>query len=240
VSQPSWLQRYKAGERAEVWAEMEALGASIAEGPARKKADAVVRETMKRARSNFQHLFKELPGLGYQFEGPAQAGPRDALLEMRIDHALDYVRAKSGKRANAWAHPALAWIEEEEIELPERFRGGRLARANYRPPSARLNSILDELERSSGTPLTLAARAWFEIVGAVNLKGRHPILNPDGAVAVLRVLPEEATGEPFSVGAGFVARMRRAFEWSGFPGWEARENHPSRELEFLRHELLPL
>jgi hypothetical protein len=239
----TWNARYKAGEYAEVWAEMEALGAGIRKPSRRKAADAVVRETMKRARTNVERLFAELSGLGYRFQGAPEPAEPDYPLELRIQHALDYVAKRGGKqyKANPWSHPALAWVEEEEIEVPARFRQGDLGRTSYRPPGARMNGALDEIERQTGSPLPLAVRAWFETVGSVSLAGTHPILNLDGAVDTLRVTLEDidrAAAE--GAGAEFVAAIRQAFAWGGFPGWSGRAAAPERELACLRSKLLPL
>ncbi|HMD70662.1 MAG TPA: hypothetical protein VKF41_04930 [Bryobacteraceae bacterium] len=239
----TWNARYKAGEYTEVWAEMQALGAGIRKPARRKAADAVVRETMKRARGNVERLLAELPGLGYRFQGVPEPAEPDYPLELRIEHALEYVANRGGKqhKANPWSHPALAWVEEEEIEVPARFRRGNLGRSTHRPPDARMSGALDEIERQTGSPLPLAVRAWFETVGAVNLAGTHPMLNPDGAVDTLRVTPEgidRAVAD--GAGAGFVSVIRHAFAWGGFPGWSGRAYAPERELAWLRSKLLPL
>jgi len=65
----NWLQRYKVGEHAAVWEEMQLLGGDLSKPAYRRAADAVVRETMKRASANVQVLFQELLSLGYQFQG---------------------------------------------------------------------------------------------------------------------------------------------------------------------------
>ena len=238
---PALLDRYKAGEQAAVWAEMDALDLRI---PAnRKLSDAVLRETIKRARANVESLLKELPALGYIFQHPAESEPRDYPLEMRLDHALAYVKERGEKkyRSNPWSHPALAWVKEEEIELPERFRNGMPPRAIHRPPCAFLNRTLDAIEEQSGHPLPHAVRAWFENIGAVNLAGTHPILNPEGRIAVLSVTLESIDrGSPPGSGAAFVADIRHAFAWAGFPGWSGHAAAPHRELDLLRSSLQPI
>jgi hypothetical protein len=239
----TWIERYQAGECAGIWAEMQALGGDIRTPAHRQAADAVVRETMDRARGNVERLFEELLGLGYRFQGAPEPAEPDYVLELRIQHALDYVARHGGRRykANPWSHPALAWVEDEEIEVPARFRGGKPGRSSYRPPGARLNGALDEIERQTGSPLPLAVRGWFGTVGTVSLAGTHPRLNPDGSIPALRVTPEEidrAAGD--AAGAEFVAAIRHAFAWGGFPGWADRAGAPERELDWLRSKLLPL
>jgi hypothetical protein len=239
----AWRERYKAGDCAEVWAEMEALGADIRNPAHQKAAGAVLRETMERARSNVHRLFEELLSLGYRFQGAPEPTEPDYPLELRLDHALTYVEKYGGKKykPNPWSHPALSWVNEEEIDLPARFRKGKPGRDNYRPPSARMLSALQELDQRTGSPLPFAVRAWFETVGEVNLAGTHPVLNRDGAVGVLRVTPDRIDGAASpGAGAEFVAAIRHAFRWGGFPGWSGRNDRPERELTWLRSKLLPL
>jgi hypothetical protein len=75
----------------------------------------------------------------------------------------------------------------------------------------------------------------------VSLAGTHPALNRDGAVDTLRVTPEEIDrAAADGAGAEFVAAIRHAFAWGGFPGWSGRADAPERELAWLRSKLLPL
>jgi hypothetical protein len=239
----TWVERYKAGEYAEVWAEMQALGVDV-RGPSHcEAAAAVVQETMDRAHTNVERLFSELLSLGYRFKGAPEFAEPDFPLELRIQNALNYVKKHGAKedQANPWSHPALAWVEDEEIELPSRFLNGKPARANYLPPGARMSAKVQEIEGLCGVPLPLSLRAWFEVVGSVNLAGTHPVLNHDGCIATLKVTPEEVgrtTADP--AGAGFVSSIRHAFVWGGFPGWDGRADAPQRELDWLRCKLLSL
>src|SRR5512132_2538724 len=95
-----WLERYKAGEYAAVWAEMQALGVEISKRAYSKAAEAVLRETMARARNNVLRLFAELPKLGYRFLGAPEPEP-DYPLELRLEHALAYVRERGGVKYKA-------------------------------------------------------------------------------------------------------------------------------------------
>src|SRR5262249_33635437 len=153
-----------------------------------------------------------------------------------------YVAATGGKkhRGDPWSHPALAWVEEEEIDLPAHHRNGRPGRANFRPANARTAEMLDEAEKDLGGPLPLAVRSWFEIVGSVDFAGTHPILNPKGAVAAMRVFlePGGAFNAAGDAGAEFVTAIRHAFAWGGFPGWSEARGAPERELAWLRSKLV--
>src|SRR5579871_5198933 len=115
-----WLNRYRDGECAGVWAEMEALGPAIRESKNRKAADRVVRETMERSRKNVLRLIEELLALGYRFQSGPEPDEPDHPLEIRIEHALEFARLRPQRssQGDVWSHPALAWVEEEEIDLP--------------------------------------------------------------------------------------------------------------------------
>jgi hypothetical protein len=238
-----WIERYRGGECAVVWEEMQALGQGIRKPAYRKAASAVVKETMQRARKNALTLLEALPTIGYRFAAAPEPAAPDYLLELRLQSALAYVRRHGGAkgRANPFGHQALAWVEDEEIELPAEHLGGRPGRANYRPPSARTAELLEAVEHRRGAPLAMAVRAWFETVGSVDLAGSHPILNRGGEVTAMRVFVDQAAEIAGSdAGAEFVAGLRHAFEWGGFPGWAERTDAPERELTWLRGKLLPL
>ena len=62
-----WLERYCAGEHADVWAELVALGPAVREEPARSAAETVAAETMQRVRANVETLTDRLREAGYEF-----------------------------------------------------------------------------------------------------------------------------------------------------------------------------
>ena len=72
---PTYLERYLAGEREQVWAELSARGPAIRAEPLFAEAQAVARETMTRARANVALLVQRLTSLGYRFVSDA-LGPR--------------------------------------------------------------------------------------------------------------------------------------------------------------------
>jgi hypothetical protein len=62
-----YLERYRAGECQQVWAELLALGAAIRQEPLASEAWAVAQETMRRIRYNIELLIPRLRALGYRF-----------------------------------------------------------------------------------------------------------------------------------------------------------------------------
>jgi hypothetical protein len=63
----TYLERYLAGEREAVWAELTARGSAIGDEPLAADAQAVARETMRRARANVELVAQRLTALGYRF-----------------------------------------------------------------------------------------------------------------------------------------------------------------------------
>jgi hypothetical protein len=72
--QPSeWLERYRAGACAEVWAALTPLGSTVRERAAAAHAESVAAETMSRVRTNVETLVERLRDAGYVFERPEEA-----------------------------------------------------------------------------------------------------------------------------------------------------------------------
>lgn len=65
---PTFLERYLAGEREQVWAELIALGEKVREEPVYSDAWAVAQETMRRAKANIETIYERLKSIGYLFE----------------------------------------------------------------------------------------------------------------------------------------------------------------------------
>ncbi len=77
------LQRYRAGERRQVWEELTALGDAVRNANVLPHAVAVARETMRRCRVNTERLHARLTREEYHFREPdeAFAPPEDDILE---------------------------------------------------------------------------------------------------------------------------------------------------------------
>jgi hypothetical protein len=67
MSPKKWLERYRAGEREAVWAELVVLGASVREPDLVGQAIEVAQETMARARQNVEEIHRRLTEVGYDF-----------------------------------------------------------------------------------------------------------------------------------------------------------------------------
>lgn len=67
ASSPNWLQRYRAGQRDQVWAELRELGGEVRlPGPA-QEAQLVCDEMARRARRNVEVIVARLVSQGYRF-----------------------------------------------------------------------------------------------------------------------------------------------------------------------------
>ena len=207
---------------------MQALGERVRSPEHLADAQAVARETMGRARRNVETLLARLQSIGYAFAVPPPAARPDWALELRLTRALEYAAASgSDYRKQPWDHPALAWVNQEEA-LPARFARARLPLAVFRQPRP--------LPEPAASALSLAHRAWCELVGSVDFSGRHPYLGG----ADLKVPGSSPRTPDPTAGAEFVAGLRRIFQWAGFPGWEQAAERPDRELGYLRKGLEPL
>ena len=104
----TWLDRYLRGDRVQVWTEINGLGPSIRQDPdALAEAERVGRETMRRARSNAEHLIDHLPAIGYTLtpgEGLVTFEPPEA----RVTDRLDEIESRVGPLPLTWR-----WWSEE-------------------------------------------------------------------------------------------------------------------------------
>ncbi len=241
---PDWLKHYNKGEHAAVWLEMDALGPDIRKKANLAEARKVAAETMSRALRNIEALIEALPAIGYRFAAPGESTGINWALELRLSNALEYAKKAGRKYAkDPWSHPALEWVEREEPPVPAHYLQGRPAWTVHRLPYADAKTALDALEAQLGGPLALSQRAFWETAGSVNLAGSHPLLNPGGATSCLAVAGVRKAGllmPDATAGAAFVANLRHAFAWAGFPGWEGHPDPPQRELAFLRSKLSTL
>jgi hypothetical protein len=179
----SYLQRYLAGDHEAVWADLLSLGAQVRAEPLYTDALAVARETMRRVRENLERLIPRLVAAGYQFGYGWVQPPADEPFGWRLRQ--EHLRMLE----SAVTQPPILIIESDVEELLAE-RQGRLERLrNLGAPAIilaneereiaeleahpRATTELRELEERVGM-LPLSVRAWYEVVGGVNLVGVHP------------------------------------------------------------------
>jgi hypothetical protein len=101
---PNYLERYLRGECEQVWADLLALGGKVREEPLYSEAQAVVRETMTRARANIELLVPRLTTLGYRFAHPDR-------VFVPADDATRQLAAEAERRAGPLPLSLRAWYE---------------------------------------------------------------------------------------------------------------------------------
>ncbi len=193
-----FFDRYLAGERREVWSELIALGPTVREDPRAADAVAVAYETMQRVDANVRTVVQRLQAMNYTFT--TDVGPRGAptvqmgASRMDLD---DLVR-------NAGSMPQMGGLLGKLAKVAEMLAGATKGRATSRhtpvtphvPPGAGVRTEIAKFEKEFG-PLPLSLRAFYEVVGEVNLVGHHPSLAPRDS----RVAPDPLVVYAFDEGA---------------------------------------
>lgn len=233
------LARYLSGECTQVWNDIRALGADVHSEPIHLDALDVAAETMRRACANVTAIVSRLEELRYDFAASSPlelAGPASIALVNDLDSKLGGSLPLS---LRAWysyvgtvdlrgAHPQLCQVASGDEDVRE-FR------------------LAD--------PLVIAPIEWL-------LEGYSQWSAGDwgGQPFKLELSPDDLQKANFSGGSYdialddpegdgvfldwhsfyFVDYLRCVFQWGGFPGWERYPDPPSREIEYLNRDLLPL
>jgi hypothetical protein len=142
----SFLQRYQRSDHEQVWRELVALGPTVREEPLYADALAVARETMRRARHNIELLVPRLSSLGFAFG-----------CQWVLECPPAYVHRRP-ELADGWRH----WVMEAQHEY-----------CTFRPPLPDVLERIADLEQRTGI-LPLSLRAWYEVVGTVDLVSKPP------------------------------------------------------------------
>jgi hypothetical protein len=154
--------RYVGGEHREVWRELLALGPEVRSDPHAADALAVAYETMHRVEGNVRTLVERLTAMGYVFATHGAGQGRGGVVS-QISSLLGSLLkgsanvSSSGRGANASAQHG--------------------AGAAHVPPAPTAPEDVARFEKEFGV-LPLSLRAFYEVVGEVNLMGRHPTLDP--------------------------------------------------------------
>ena len=148
------LGRYLAGAYRDVWTDLVALGPSVREEAHAADALAVAYETMQRVETNVRTLVVRLTDMGYVFAAPGSSSstPQISAPFGTLLKALGQSSSVKGR-----ASPATS-------------------RAHV-PPGLDAQRQVAAFEKQYGA-LPLSLRAFYEVVGEVNLVGHHPTLDP--------------------------------------------------------------
>ena len=242
-----FLERYLAGEYAEVWRELVALGPRVRYKNYCTDAAAVAAEAMRRARHNVELLITRLDEMGFRFltpelyeENRQQAGRRleeilnRAALHSSIrdgtwDTAADFRKSKEARQAieNAADHSrarAEEFIDWAVSSQPAALKNRRV----LAKPTKNTARDLDKLENMVGGPLPLSLRAWYEQVGGVSLLGWHSSVcpNPDEPASLFENSPDPIVIYPLDLmlkaaadeQKRYGAKLQGFMLWAGPPG----------------------
>ncbi len=199
----NYYDRYRRGERIEVWSELITLGEAVRQEPVYSDAVAVARETMTRARENVETLITRLDGIGYEFltrpramQGLAahlegmQAFAAKQLEALRTNQFTGYESLEAlqpGFIKNQFVPAAEQIANSPHMQqLIEWMRAGEstaspassLGDVNIYTRAANRDAELENVERILGGPLPISLSAWSEAATHVSFLGSHPVLNP--------------------------------------------------------------
>lgn len=174
--------RYQQGERQEVWKELVALGADVRLDPHAADALAVAYETMGRVAANVVTLVERLRGMGYRFQTEQSAWDERAA---QIDEALKMPVPERALKSRS-PHVVAA---RKMMDAVRQTLSGHLEAAQQQPRDSRVRAHVPpdrdaamrvrRIEKRVGT-LPLSLRAFYEVVGSVDLLGSHASLTPRG------------------------------------------------------------
>ena len=144
--------RYVGGAHREVWKELVGLGAAVREDQHAADALAVAYETMQRVESNARTLVHRLTSIGYVFAP---------------------IGSSSGAARNSGG------LFGALLRTRDRLFGQGYGTASrpHVPPGPNAPREVADFEKEFGT-LPLSLRAFYEVVGEVNLIGHHPAIDP--------------------------------------------------------------
>jgi hypothetical protein len=235
------MARYQAGECEAVWRDLMALGPEVRKPPYQVPAQAVARETIRRAKHNFELIVQRLRSLDYQFVGDFwhQPAKEQELQELAACEEAGFsipaaVRIFIEEMNNVWlmgTHPLLC---------PK----GRVRRADPLFLMPDLHAMIELRSKGDDADVRPENGEVFQLQLCAGPFSKHQVMNDSMAEEWFSIeLPNAAAdavlvGEP--KGRTLVEYLRWSFEWGGFPGWEKEKSRPEKELAFLRDGLLPI
>ncbi len=172
---PTFLDRYNAGERVEVWNDLTELGDGVRHPLYFEDATAVATETMRRARHNVEILIRRLDTMGYLFLDEVTSA--QALL-VHFQAVADIAPKMNGPVANE-TDARLARRKAELVKAAAKKRTHPVDdKYVFCPPDKATPKQLAKIEKLARGPMPMSLRAWYQEVGGVSLIGSHPVLNP--------------------------------------------------------------
>ena len=232
------VDRYQAGEHAEVWKELIAVGERVRSPGFLADAQGVADETMRRARRNVEKLVNLLPGLGWTFARPIQGQPGYAVFTPSDDrqHAeIEQLEMELGGPVPLSI--ATWWRIVGSVDFTRRPGSGPAV--EYPDPLVVLppSAVLDELAEWKEDQEYRKARPTFMAPLAPDLFHKEDV---SGGAPYEIALPNPACdAEVLNIERSFtfVAYLRHAFSWAGLPGYAEVFSKPPPEIVAIATQL---
>ena len=178
-----FYDRYIRGDQQGVWKELIGLRGAVRAEPYAADALAVAYETMRRVRENVQMLVEKLHRIGYRFSTEqsnweARKRSIESALAMNAPVSELGMRSPHVRRVFDMMESAKQMLRER-LDQSERHVRDTNVRAHVEPASDSAKQIRKLEKKAGSVPLSL--RAFYEIVGSVDLIGQHPRITPRGS-----------------------------------------------------------
>jgi hypothetical protein len=251
----TFLERYVAGDRQQVWDDLLALGARVRDEGVYNDALAVARQTMRQARHNIETVIPRLGAVGYRLG-------YDWLDEE--EHAFAVGQPLVFALPKADARERIDELETAVGPLPLALRAwyetvGMVNLVGAAPPTWQMDGREDPLYVY---PIEAVFEEYVEWREAQAVEVQEETVSNPGPFRV-PIAPDYLHKRNFSGGmwyhilapdptadrvleaerhaVTFVAYLRICFRWGGFPGLDqARWLVPREDLAFLTQDLVPL
>jgi hypothetical protein len=239
-----WLERYRAGDRVQVWTEMSSLGDDLRADDSWAEAVEVTRETMRRARTNVERLLELLPANGYRFSDDPDVQlfvrpPADIVVQ------LDRLEARIGRLPFALR----CWFEH--VGLVNLMGQHPAWECAYTDPLV-IEAPVDYIESEYGQWEADRGTEWDRGAFVIDLAPDYlHKANVSGGAPYAMAVPNEGLDGLFlweRHQTTFVNYLRICFRWGGFPGWDrgaldgwaAPPSQPRPLLAEVASSLLPI
>jgi hypothetical protein len=235
------VDRYRSGERSQVWDELLTSGERIRSGALLADAQGVADETMRRARRNVEKLINLLPGLGWTFARPIRGAAGHAVFTPSEDSQLDDIERLEQKLGVPVPLSIATWWRVvgsvDFTRLP-----GSGPPVEYPDPLVVLppSAVLDELAEWREDEEFRKARPTFLAPLAPDSYHKEDV---SGGAPYEIALPNPACdAEVLNLEHSFtfVAYLRHTFRWAGLPGYAEVFSKPPPEIVAIAAQLEPL
>jgi hypothetical protein len=257
---PTYLERYNAGEREQVWDELLALGAAVRDEPLYSDALAVARETMGRARHNVELIVERLREKGYKFSSkepykppPADTDEQIAQLEERVGAIPLSIKVwyEIVGEVKLWGNHSKWSVDGGDGSLFRFFsskhfvdtKGLQINGIEWQPEVLRFRSgPIEPLRISPESSVQEIKGALHELAKtyATTTEAKFVLAIADdglyGGNGDTMDVPDPAIDGIVDTEAGsetFVNYLRRNFKWGGFPGFATADEELRRWKESI-------